>query len=119
MTPKTTPRWQVVYYQDRRGRRPVHEFLDSLSATDRAKVRNALRLLCEFGVLLQMPHARPVSGHRGLWELRAGAIRLFYFAHTGRQFIILHAFRKKSQRTPVQEIAIAERRMVELLEEEQ
>jgi len=119
VTSKNTPRWQVVYYRDRRGRHPVREFLDSLSATDRAKVRNALRLLREFGVLLQMPHARPVSGHRRLWELRAGAIRLFYFAHTGQQFIILHAFRKKSQRIPAQEIAIAERRMTEILEEEQ
>jgi len=119
VTSEITQRWQVVYYQDRRGRRPVREFLDGLSAADRARVRNVLRLLCEFGVLLQMPHARPLSGHRGLWELRAGAIRLFYFAHTGRQLVILHAFRKKSQRTPAREIAIAERRMIEILEEEQ
>ena len=116
---ETIQRWRIVYYQDRRGRRPVREFLDGLSATDRAKVRNALQLLCEFGVLLRMPHARPVSGHRGLWELRAGAIRMFYFAHTGQQLVILHAFRKKSQRTPAQEIAVAERRMIEILEEEQ
>jgi len=116
---ESTPNWQVVFYQDRRGLQPVRDFLDSLSAGDRAKVRNALRLLSEFGVLLQMPHARPVSGHKGLWELRAGAIRLFYFAHTGRRFVILHAFRKKSQKTPVREIAIAERRMAEIVEGEQ
>jgi phage-related protein len=92
------------------------EFVNGLPVQDRAKVRNALRLLREFGVLLRLPHARPLTGHRKLWELRAGAIRLFYFAHTGRQFIILHAFRKKSPRTPRREIATAEHRMIAFLE---
>jgi phage-related protein len=68
--------------------------------------------------LLQMPHARPVAGQRGLWELRAGAIRLFYFAHTGQRFIVLHGFRKKSRKTPRREIVTAERRRSEFLERE-
>lgn len=89
------------------------KFVNTLPVRERVKVRNALHLLREFGVLLQMPHARPVSGHRGLWELRAGAIRLFYFAHAERRFIVLHAFRKKSQKTPRREIATAVRRMAE------
>ena len=44
--------------------------------------------------------------------------RLFYFAYTGRQFIILHAFRKKGQKTPRKEIETAERRMKRFLEGE-
>jgi phage-related protein len=94
------------------------EFLNALPAQERVKVRNALRLLREFGVLLQMPHARPVTGHVKLWEVRAGAIRLFYFAQVGRRFVILHGFRKKSNRALRQEIAVAERRMAEVVERE-
>jgi phage-related protein len=65
---------------------------------------------------------RPVSGYRKLWELRVraqvGAIRLFYFAHTGRQFVILHGFVKKSGKTPRRELEIAAQRMQDVLERE-
>lgn len=117
----TTPpaEWIVEFYTDIQGKSAVVEFINELGAHERAKVRNVLRLLREFGVLLQLPHARPLSGHRKLWELRAGAIRLIYFAHTGRRFIILHAFRKKSRKIPKREIVTAERRMDTFLEGEQ
>jgi len=65
---------------------------------------------------------RNIKGHRKLWELRVqvakSAYRVFYFAHTGRHFVMLHTFLKKTQKTPRQEIAIAERRMEKLLERE-
>ena len=114
-----SPEWTIEFYTDARGRSAVGEFIDGLPIRDRAKVRNALRLLREFGVLLQLPHARHISGRRGLGELRAGVIRLFYFAHTGRRFVVLHGFRKKTRRTPRGEIAAAERRMAEFLGREQ
>lgn len=113
------PGWAIEFYVDAQGRSPVVELLDFLPTQERAKVRNALRLLSEFGVLLQMPHARPVTGHPKLWELRAGAIRLFYFAQVGRRFIILHGFRKKSNRAPRREIEAAERRMAEVVGREE
>ena len=112
------PAWVVEFYTDARGKSAVVEFINGLPAQERAKVRNALHLLREFGVLLRLPYARSLSGHHPLWELRPGAIRLLYFAHTGRRFVILHAFRKKSRKTPRREIATAERRMAEFLEGE-
>jgi len=111
------PEWTVEFYTDARGRSEVGEFINRLPVRDRARVRNALRLLREFGVLLKLPHARHIE--RELWELRAGAIRLLYFAHTGRCFIILHGFRKKTRRTPRGEINTAQHRIAEFLEGEQ
>jgi len=111
-------KWVIEFYTDARGKSAAIEFINGLAARDRAKVRDYLRLLDEFGILLGMPYAQPISGHGKLWELRPGAIRLLYFAHTGRRFIILHAFRKKSQKAPKREIATAERRMAEFLERE-
>ncbi|MBL7065171.1 MAG: type II toxin-antitoxin system RelE/ParE family toxin [Anaerolineae bacterium] len=74
------------------------------------------------GDYLGMPHVRNIEGHRKLWELRVqvakSAYRVFYFAHTGRRFVMLHAFLKKTRKTPRQEIAIAERRMEKMLEQE-
>ncbi len=110
--------WTVELYVDGRGRCPVVEFLNDLPVVERGEVRNALRLLQEFGTLLGMPHARPLTGHRKLWELRAGPNRLLYFAFVDRRFVILHGFRKRTQKTPYQEIETAERRMIDLQERE-
>ena len=70
-------------------------------------------LLQEMGIALRMPYARRIDD---LWELRAGAGRLLYFAYTGRKLIILHGFRKKTQKTPRKEIEIARRRWIDYLE---
>ncbi|MCB0000366.1 MAG: type II toxin-antitoxin system RelE/ParE family toxin [Anaerolineales bacterium] len=44
--------------------------------------------------------------------------RLIYVAMTGQRFVVLHAFKKKSQKTPSKEIKIAEKRYELLLERE-
>ena len=105
--------WSVVLYKDSRGRSPVAEYLNVLPVAEQAAAEEVFRLLREFGLSLGMPHAKPVSGK--LWELRPGANRFFYFAYVGRRFVILHAYRKQSQKTPPQELALAERRLAEVL----
>jgi phage-related protein len=107
--------WKIIFYTDRRGKCPPLEFIESLPKAEQAKIRNALRLLREFGTTLSMPHARPIQGK--VWELRPGGIRLFYFAYFEKQFVILHGYRKKSNQAPVREIEVALRRMNELLDE--
>jgi phage-related protein len=112
------PGWTIEFYTDARGKSPVLEYINGLSDRERAKVRNHMRLLQEFGIELGMPHARSLTGHKPIRELRPGAIRLFYFAHTGHRFIILHGFRKKGRKTPQRHIAAAERYMADFLEGE-
>jgi len=106
--------WHIFFYEDHRGRSPVLDFMNSLSAKDRAKVNNVLRLLEEFGTDLGMPHARRIKGR--LWELRPGDNRLFYFLQVEHKFIVLHGYRKQSMKAPEKEIATALRRMQEFLE---
>jgi phage-related protein len=110
--------WKIEYYRDARGTCQVVEYINALQAPERAQVARVLQLLEELGVALSMPYARELKGHKPLWELRPGANRVIYFAHTGRRFIMLHAFRKKSRQTPKEAIAIAEKRMFEFLERE-
>ena len=110
--------WKIEFFTTVRGKSPVLEYVNGLQARERAKVHYHLRLLREFGINLREPHASPLEGHKPLWELKPGPIRLFYFAHKGRRFIILHAFRKKGQKTPRRHIETAERRMAEFLEGE-
>ncbi len=107
--------WQILFYEDRRGKSPVLDFINALPAQDRAKVNVAFKLLAEFGIQLGMPHAKRIDGR--LWELRPGDNRLFYCLHLENRFVILHGFRKQGMKTPEKEIATALRRMNELLEE--
>lgn len=107
--------WSILFYKDRRGKCPPLEFIEGLPVMEQAKIRNALRLLQEFGTSLGMPHAKPIQGK--IWELRPGGIRLFYFAYIEKQFIILHGYRKQSQKAPGREIEIALKRLEELKKE--
>ncbi len=81
-------------------------------------VNQALDLLRTFGLALKMPYARPVRGK--IWELRIqsgrNAYRILYFAHTGRRFVLLHAFQKKTRKTPRTELETAEHRLADVLD---
>ena len=39
-----------------------------------------------------------------IWELRPGNNRVLYFYHKGDTYVLLHQFRKKTQKTPRREI---------------
>lgn len=75
-----------------------------------------IELLIEHGPNLRLPHSRVFGG--GLFELRprskSGIGRAFYCYLVGNRVVVLHAFIKKSQQTPDQEIKIARRRMKEI-----
>ncbi|MDP3047130.1 MAG: type II toxin-antitoxin system RelE/ParE family toxin [Chloroflexota bacterium] len=107
--------WSIRFYKAADGHSPVEQFLDALPIHEQAGAKRVLQLLSEYGLLLPSTHAKALTGHRKLWELRAGANRMLYFAVTGRALIILHGFRKRSMKTPAQEIATAERRMSDYL----
>lgn len=110
-------RWQLIFYTTATGRSPVAEYLDKLPAQEAARVTRELELLTEFGLDLGEPHVRSV-GHK-LWELRVrGKVqhRVLYFAAAEQKLVLLHAFTKKTGRTPPAELELARRRMADYLE---
>jgi len=109
--------WRIDFYQDGRGKKPVDDFLQEQQSDTRALLLRAIDLLQRYGLTLGDPHVRLISDK--LWELRAGAGRIFYVALTGRRFILLHAYIKKSQKAPEREIETARRRLADMLEREQ
>jgi phage-related protein len=107
-------KWELVYYETASGRCPVREYLDDLSAHEAARVTFDLDLLEEFGIALGAPHVRYIR--RGLWELRTGGRiqhRVLYAAVSGRRMVLLHAFTKRTPRTPAAEIAVAADRLTD------
>jgi phage-related protein len=65
---------------------------------------------------MREPHVKHIEGK--IWELRAKAAgsiaRAFYITMTGRRVVILHAFVKKSDKTPRGALEIARNRMKEV-----
>ena len=109
--------WTIEYYRDEKGKEPVADFIDSLAIDTQAKVFRRIDLLGEYGVLLKEPYTRQIRDK--IRELRIkdtqGAIRVLYFTYTGRRFILLHGFIKKTEKTLEKEIEIAEKRIKEFI----
>jgi phage-related protein len=68
-----------------------------------------------------MPLSRPMPViATGVRELRVkdaiATVRVFYAAGQGEAIVVFHAFWKKSQKTPAREIALARRRLQEVLD---
>lgn len=68
------------------------------------------------GANLGLPHTKAFGD--GLFELRLksieGIARIFYCTLVGKRIVMLHSFVKKSQKTPLHELRIAENRMKEI-----
>lgn len=110
--------WVVEYYKYAEGKEPGADFIDALSNEARAKVFRIIKLLRDYGVLLKEPYTKQIRGK--IRELRIrdshGAIRILYFTYTGKRFILLHGFIKKTDKTPLREIGIAEKRMDDFIQ---
>lgn len=108
-------RWIINYYSSPSGGEPIQEFIDNLQEKTKTRIYNSFELLCEFGLILRMPHVKKLTG-TPLWELRIlgeASLRFFYIAKTGRSFLILHGFTKRKQQTPKREIETAMGRLKE------
>lgn len=102
-------RWR--FYETASGRKPVREQLDALDADHAAEITAAMAEIRREG-------RRAAKHLRGdVWEVKADYKGLAYrvlFAEEGDQgqvCLALELFNKKSQKTPPQTIALAERRL--------
>jgi len=108
--------WQIDYYTTKDGDAPVKDWLDNeISINAKANVFRVFMLLKTRGLSVGLPHIRPLENK--LFEVRAkdkdGIYRVIYFAHTGKRFIMLHGFTKKTEKTPRADIEISLKRMKE------
>lgn len=76
-----------------------------------------MRMIEDYGLeQMREPHVKHLDGK--LWELRAksaeGIARGLYVTVTGRRVVVLHAFEKKSEKTPPRALALARERMKEI-----
>lgn len=112
--------YQIEYFTDARGEKPVLNFIYGLSAKHKAKVMVYLEQLQSEGVNLKEPYTRHLGDK--LRELRIeyerNQYRIIHFFYIEKKIVLLHAFVKKTKKTPRREIDIAKSRLNKFLEQE-
>lgn len=115
--------YKIIFYKDRQGRKPVREYMKNLAAQndDRSKktldkIHEYLDVLSINGTMSGLPYIRHIEGE--IWELRPAKDRIFFAAWLDGQFILLHQFTKKTQKTPPREIEKAKNRLKDFKERE-
>lgn len=107
---------KIIFYEENDGYAPVWDFLEKLrvrankSKDCRIQYKQAvlaIQLLQDNGTWLSSEVTKHID--ENIWELRPGNNRIFYFLQDGDTFVLLHVFRKKTQKTPIREIEKAKR----------
>ena len=105
--------WRILYYND-----DVQDFIDSWPVGIRAYYARITERMILFGPNLGMPFTRSMGD--GLFEIRArgkeGIGRAFFCTIMNKRIVILHVYIKKSQKTPLRELRMARKRMIDVQE---
>jgi len=107
--------WKVKFFQTARGDCPVKDFIKEQDETTYAKILHSILLLENHGPYLKPPYIKKLQNK--LYELRISgknAIRIFYTIHNNG-YCLIHAFKKKSQKTPRKELKVALDRMKSMI----
>ncbi|MCM1122990.1 MAG: type II toxin-antitoxin system RelE/ParE family toxin [Eubacterium sp.] len=101
----------VEFYENAAGESELWNFLEELrmkSASNKdariqyKQISLYIQLLQDNGT--RLPENITKHLDEDIWELRPGNNRVLYFYHQDNKFVLLHYFRKKSQKTPRREI---------------
>lgn len=106
--------YKIEFYENRRGESDVWDFLEALRVKSETskdariqynQILFYIDLLAKNGTNLPTNIIKHLE--ENIWELRPGNNRVFYFYYDESQYVLLHHFRKKSQKTPKREITRA------------
>jgi phage-related protein len=105
---------QVMLYKTHCGNEPVRDWFKELSKTDKRRIGEDIKTV-QYGWPLGMPVVRKLE--KDIWEIRSRLDK-----RTSRILItmypdcivVLHAFIKKTQKTPMEDIELARQRLREI-----
>jgi len=108
----------ISFYRTKSGKCPVKEYLDTLPDNQVIKITWVLKLIRE---LDQVPskYFKKLINTEDIWEVRVdvgkNTFRLLGFFHGKELIILTNSVQKKSQKTPLNEIRLAEKRKKDFL----
>ncbi len=112
----------VNFYRTADGRVPIQDFLEALQPKQAKKVLWVLKAVEDLPRVPEQ-YLKRLVGTEHIWEVRVefggDAFRLLGFWDEGNLVILTNAFAKKTQKTPEREIALAEARRRDHLNQKQ
>ena len=90
----------------------VVKIIEKLNYADQARLTRTRKFFEEYGLKIGPKYVKKIT-RSGLWELRAGNIRLFLCIKESLAFGV-HLIKKKSQKLPLNELRLAEKRCQQL-----
>ena len=115
--------YNIVFYADKRGEQPVKEYIDSLRKKAETSKDSRIKLtkIVAYLDILAKNGTRPGENfikhlEDDIWELRPINDRILFFYWNQETFVLLHHFKKKTQKTPRREIEKAKRNKEDFLE---
>ena len=115
--------FDVIYYENGKGEKPVEEYINGLreqqgkdARIKLTKVVEYIRKLSEYGTRVGKPEVDKIEGEENLYELRPLKDRIFFAYWKDNTFVLLHHFVKKSRKTPKTEIEQAKRNLKDWIE---
>ena len=118
--------YTVEFYENAKGESDVWDFLEELriKAETNKDARIQYKQISFYIQLLQDNGTRlpdNITKHidDGIWELRPGSNRVLYFFFKNNTFVLLHHFRKKTQKTPRPKIEKAKTERADFLSREE
>ena len=111
--PKEEKSFVIVFFETESGNQPARDFIKGLAKDDKKAVGADIRVV-QNSFPIGLPLVRKLK--HGLWEIRSdvkdGISRVF-FTFINEEIILLHGIVKKTQKTPLREIAVAIERIKE------
>ena len=108
---------RVYFYETQAGNSPIKRFIDGLPKQDQARFLEVIDEIEKNGWDATRIIFKPIEGK--LWEVKFRSLqsgyRVFYILLEKDLMVWLHAFSKKTQKTPQRELDIARKRMKEVL----
>lgn len=99
-----------IYYTTELGSRPARDFIDSLSEKEADRMNWVLDLFAILPPPISTKYFKKLAGTEHIWEVRLQLarieLRLLGFMD-GSKLILTNGFKKKSGKTPPQEIEVA------------
>ncbi len=103
--------FEIIFFKQNDGSCPILDFFDTLDEKMYAKILKEIKLLKECGTNLREPYTKHLSD--GIFELRAkqgsNIVRALYFFVIGNKIVFTNGFVKKTQKTPKNEITLAQK----------
>ena len=110
---------EIHFYRTKSGKCPVEEFFDTLSDKQIEKVLWVLRIIRDID-FVPREYLKKLVNTDDIWEIRVKSggniFRIFGFFYKNKIIILTNGFIKKSQKTSLKEIKIAQDRKKEYLE---